>query len=124
LVLATIAAAALTGVTVLGIGGLPAMLILLWIVLAGQGLTFPTIPALAMARHGDAAGSAAAVLGAAQCGVAALSAPLVGLLGNDALAMSITITAGMGAATTVLAAVVGSRRLADVDTPEQVLPAH
>jgi MFS transporter, DHA1 family, multidrug resistance protein len=115
LVLATLATLALVACTILGISGLPVMLVLLWIMLAGQGLTLPTIPALAMADHANAAGSAAALLGAAQCGVAALSAPAVGLLGNDALAMSITVAAGMLAATTVLALVVGRRRLAAID---------
>jgi MFS transporter, DHA1 family, multidrug resistance protein len=97
------------------LGGLPVLLVLLWLVLAGQGLTFPTIPALAMSRYETTAGSAAALLGAAQCGVAALAAPVVGLLGTDALAMALTLTGGMLAAGCVLALVVGPRRLSQVD---------
>jgi DHA1 family bicyclomycin/chloramphenicol resistance-like MFS transporter len=97
------------------LGGLPVLLVLLWLVLAGQGLTFPTIPALAMSRYEATAGSAAALLGAAQCGVAALAAPVVGLLGTDALAMALTLTGGMLAAGCVLALVVGPRRLSEVD---------
>jgi MFS transporter, DHA1 family, multidrug resistance protein len=115
LILGTAAGAVLVGVTASGVGGLPALLVLLWVVLAGQGLTFPTIPALAMAEYGASAGSAAALLGAAQCGVAALAAPVVGLLGNDALAMALSITGALLAAGCVLALVVGPTRLATLD---------
>ncbi len=121
LTLGIVAGAALVAVTALGpdsapsLGGLPALLVLLWVVLAGQGLTFPAVPALAMARYGTTAGSAAALLGAAQCGVAALAAPVVGLLGTDALAMALTMAGGMLAAGCVLALAVGPRRLAASD---------
>jgi MFS transporter, DHA1 family, multidrug resistance protein len=110
-----VAVTALCPVTTPSLGGLPALLVLLWVVLAGQGLTFPTIQALAMSPHGATAGSAAALLGAAQCGLAALAAPVVGLLGTDALAMALTVAGGMLAASCVLALVVGPRRLAEVD---------
>jgi DHA1 family bicyclomycin/chloramphenicol resistance-like MFS transporter len=110
-----VSGALLVAVTAIGLGGLPTVLVLLWVVLAGQGLTFPMIPALAMARYGATAGSAAALLGAAQMGVAALAAPVVGLLGTDALAMSVTVAGAMLAGGGVLALVVGSRRLAELD---------
>jgi hypothetical protein len=48
-------------------------------------------------------------------GVAALAAPVVGLLGTDALAMSVTVAGAMLAGGGVLALVVGSRRLAELD---------
>ena len=115
LVISTASGALLVAVTAIGVGGLPAVLVLLWAVLAGQGLIFPTIPALAMARYGATAGSAAALLGAAQMGVAALAAPVVGLLGTDALAMSVTVAGGMLAGGCVLALIVGPRRLAELD---------
>jgi MFS transporter, DHA1 family, multidrug resistance protein len=115
LVLGTASGAVLVAVTALDVGGLPALLVLLWLVLAGQGLTFPTIPALAMAEHGTTAGSAAALLGAAQFGVAALTAPVVGLLGTDALAMALSVAGSMLAAGAVLGLAVGRRRLAEVD---------
>jgi DHA1 family bicyclomycin/chloramphenicol resistance-like MFS transporter len=115
--------AVLVAVTAIGLGGLPVLLVLLWLVLAGQGLTFPTIPALAMSRYEATAGSAAALLGAAQCGVAALAAPVVGLLGTDALAMVLTLTGGMLAAGCVLALVVGPRRLAQVDAAAEAAEA-
>src|SRR3954468_16432765 len=116
LALGTASGAVLVAVTAVGLGGLPVLLVLLWLVLAGQGLTFPTIPALAMSRYEPTAGSAAALLGAAQFGVAALAAPVVGLLGTDALAMALTLTGGMVAAGCVLALVVGHRRLSQLDT--------
>ena len=115
LVISTASGALLVAVTAIGVGGLPTVLVLLWAVLAGQGLIFPTIPALAMARYGATAGSAAALLGAAQMGVAALAAPVVGLLGTDALAMSVTVAGAMLAGGSVLALIVGPRRLAELD---------
>jgi DHA1 family bicyclomycin/chloramphenicol resistance-like MFS transporter len=115
LAIGTASGALLVAVTAIGLGGLPALLVLLWVVLAGQGLAFPTIPALAMARYEKTAGSAAALLGAAQMGVAALAAPVVGLLGTDALAMSVTVAGSMLAAGCVLAVLVGPRRLAELD---------
>ena len=54
----------------------------------------PNAPALALARHGEAAGTASALLGAVQMGVGAIVSPLVGLLGNDALAMGARVTGG------------------------------
>jgi DHA1 family bicyclomycin/chloramphenicol resistance-like MFS transporter len=115
--------ALLVAVTAIGVGGLPTVLVLLWVVLAGQGLTFPMIPALAMARYGTTAGSAAALLGAGQMGVAALAAPVVGLLGNDGRAMSIAVAGAMLAAGAVLALVVGPRRLAELDAAAEAAEA-
>src|SRR4051794_1557952 len=115
LAIGTASGALLVAVTAIGLGGLPAVLVLLWAVLAGQGLIFPTIPALAMARYGATAGSAAALLGAAQMGVAAMAAPVVGLLGTDALAMSVTVAGAMLAGGCVLAVIVGPPRLAALD---------
>ena len=66
-------------------GGLWAVAISLWAVLFACGLALPNAPALALSRHGEAAGTAAALLGAVQFGVGALVSPVVGLLGNDAV---------------------------------------
>ena len=89
-----------------GFGGLTGLLVPLWAVLATVGLALPNTPALALSRHGEAAGTAAALLGATQFGVAALTAPFVGLLGNDALAMAVVVAVGMAAALAVLLLVV------------------
>ena len=89
-----------------GLGGLVGLLVPLWLVLASAGLALPNAPALALSRHGEAAGTAAALLGAVQFGVGALAAPLVGTLGTGAVAMAIVIAGGMLAAVAVLLIVV------------------
>jgi len=89
-----------------GFGGLVGLLVPLWAVLAAVGLALPNTPALALSRHGEAAGTAAALLGAAQFGVAALTAPFVGTLGNDGRAMAVVMLLGMAGALAVLLLVV------------------
>jgi DHA1 family bicyclomycin/chloramphenicol resistance-like MFS transporter len=107
---------ALMGVVLLvfaatGFGGIAGILVPLWLVLAGAGLAFPNAPALALSRHGEAAGTAAALLGAVQFGVGALAAPLVGVLGTGAVAMALVIAGGMLAANLVLVLVARPWRL-------------
>jgi MFS transporter, DHA1 family, multidrug resistance protein len=75
-------------------------------VLFAVGLALPNAPALALARHGDAAGTAAALLGAVQFGVGALVSPLVGILGNNAVAMGAVVAGGLVLALVVLVVVV------------------
>ncbi len=87
-----------------GAGGLIGFLVPLTLLLAAVGLVLPNAPALALSRHGEAAGTAAALLGAAQFGLGALIAPLVGVLGNDGPAMALTMTAGVLVALFALAA--------------------
>jgi DHA1 family bicyclomycin/chloramphenicol resistance-like MFS transporter len=96
-----------------GTGGLFAVVVPLWAVLFACGLALPNAPALALSRHGDAAGTAAALLGAVQFGVGAAVSPLVGLLGNDAVAMGTVIVGSLGLAIVVLAVVVRPWQLAD-----------
>ena len=79
--------------------------------LTAVGLAMPHTPALALTRHGEAAGTAAALLGATQFGLAALIAPCVGLLGNDARAMALVVAATMAGALAVLLLVVQPGRL-------------
>jgi DHA1 family bicyclomycin/chloramphenicol resistance-like MFS transporter len=105
-------------------GGLLGVVLPLWAVLAMVGLAMPNAPALALSRHGEAAGTAAALLGAVQFGVGALAAPLVGVLGVGAVAMAIVVFGGMTAATLVLWLVVRPRHLpAETGEPVAVL-AH
>jgi DHA1 family bicyclomycin/chloramphenicol resistance-like MFS transporter len=87
-------------------GGLLGVLVPLWAVLFAIGFALPNAPAVALARHGDTAGTAAALLGAVQFGVGAAVSPLVGLLGNDALAMGAVIMASLLMAVAVLVVVV------------------
>lgn len=69
-----------------GLGGLPAVLVLLALVVSTAGLSLPNTPALALTRHGEAAGTAAAVLGCVQFGVGGVVAPLVGAFGSTTAA--------------------------------------
>jgi DHA1 family bicyclomycin/chloramphenicol resistance-like MFS transporter len=110
LVAATVAGALAGGVLLVlagsGTGGLWGVVLPLWAVLFASGLALPNAPALALSRHGEAAGTAAALLGAVQFGVGAAVAPLVGVLGNDAVAMGAVVVAALVLAIAVLAAVV------------------
>jgi len=98
-----------------GFGGLGTLLASLWLVLSAAGLALPNAPALAMSRHGEAAGTAAALLGAVQFGVGAVAAPMVGVLGNGSVAMAVVVLGGMVSATAVLLAVVRPHRLVAVE---------
>jgi DHA1 family bicyclomycin/chloramphenicol resistance-like MFS transporter len=94
-------------------GGLFAVAVPLWAVLFAGGLALPNAPALALSRHGEAAGTAAALLGAVQFGVGAAVSPLVGLLGNDAVAMGTVVVGSLVLAIVVLVVVVRPWELAD-----------
>ena len=89
--------------------------------LVASGLALPNAPALALSRHGESAGSAAAMLGAVQFGVGAAVSPVVGLLGNDAAAMGTVIVTALLLAIVVLVTVVRPWELTDV--PEEPAPA-
>ncbi|HEX6356504.1 multidrug effflux MFS transporter [Actinophytocola sp.] len=93
-----------------GFGGLPGFLVPLLLLLAAVGFVLPNAPALALSRHGEAAGTAAALLGATQFGLGALIAPVVGVLGNDGPAMALTMTGGVLIAWVALAATMVRRR--------------
>ncbi|WBB82308.1 multidrug effflux MFS transporter [Micromonospora sp. WMMD882] len=120
----TVAAAVLLLFAATGFGGLPALLAALWVVLAAAGLAMPNAPALALSRHGEAAGTASALLGAVQFGVGALAAPLVGVLGTGALAMALVVAGGMVCAVVVLLVVVRPARLAALDPVPVASAAH
>ncbi len=106
--------AALLGVAATGAGGLPAVLAALWTVLSAIGLALPNAPALALSGHGEAAGTAAALLGTAQFGTGALAAPVVGVLGANGVAMATVIAVSLTSAMTVM--LVLSRRVQFGDT--------
>ncbi|WKG02023.1 multidrug effflux MFS transporter [Mycolicibacterium sp. HK-90] len=90
------------GLTLAHVGGLSAFVVPVLAILAGMGLVLPNAPAVALSRHPDAAGTAAALLGAAQFGLGAAVAPAIGALGNGALALASVMTAGMAVALTAL----------------------
>jgi DHA1 family bicyclomycin/chloramphenicol resistance-like MFS transporter len=116
LVLGTVAGAALVVVAVLDVGGLVGVIAPLWTVLFSVGLAMPNTPALALARHGEAAGTASALLGAIQMGTGAVVSPMVGVLGNDALAMGTVMAAGAALALAVLLVVVRPWTLGDLES--------
>jgi DHA1 family bicyclomycin/chloramphenicol resistance-like MFS transporter len=66
-----------------------------WSILGAMGLVIPNAPAVALSRHHDAAGTSAALLGAAQFGIGAAVAPLVGVLGNDDVALAAVMSTGV-----------------------------
>ncbi|BCN78187.1 putative multidrug resistance transporter, Bcr/CflA family protein [Prescottella equi] len=80
------------------IGGLPGFVAALWIMLGAVCFVLPNAPALALTRHGEAAGTAAALLGSMQYAVGAVVAPLVGLLGNTDTALVASMTACLAVA--------------------------
>ncbi|GAB3047950.1 multidrug effflux MFS transporter [Sediminivirga luteola] len=91
-----VAGLALVAAQAAGAEGIAWFMLPLFCMLAGVSLTVPNVTALALSRHGEAAGTAAAVLGAAQFGLGAAVTPLVGVLGNDGLATAAVMT-GCGA---------------------------
>lgn len=93
----------LLAVAVTGAGGLLGILVPLWLLLSVLGLIPPNASAMALARHGERAGTAAALIGAMQAGVAGLISPLVGALGGDAVAMAIAVLVSVASAFAVLA---------------------
>ncbi|MDK3255326.1 multidrug effflux MFS transporter [Blastococcus capsensis] len=114
-VIGALAGAALVALAGTGTGGLVAVTGALWAVLFACGLALPNAPALALSRHGDAAGSAAALLGAIQFGVGALVSPVVGLLGNDAVAIGLVVVTALALAIVVLVTVVRPWQLPAAD---------
>ena len=81
-------------------GGLLGFMLPLFFVVSAAGLSFPNAPAIALSRHGDIAGTAAAVLGAVQFMIGGSIAPLVGTLDDGTplpLATIIVSTTGLAA---------------------------
>ena len=60
-----------------------------------DGSGHPECPGRGAVRHHDATGAAAALLGAAQFGLGAAVAPLVGVVGNDEVALALVMTTGV-----------------------------
>ena len=93
-----------------------AVLVPLFVTVAVCGFSFPNAPALALSRHGEAAGTAAALLGSAQFGIAAAVAPMVGALGTDsAVPMAGVILGAVWLAATSLLVLVRPWKLPSAD---------
>ena len=102
---ALLAGGVFVGLSVADVGGLAGFVVPVWAILGAMGLVIPNAPAVALSRHPDAAGTAAALLGAAQFGLGAAVAPLVGVLGNDELALSVVMAVSVLVALLALLAV-------------------
>ncbi|MCV7175732.1 multidrug effflux MFS transporter [Mycolicibacterium sphagni] len=108
LALACVAGAVFIVLSVTRTGGIYGFLVPVWVVLSMMGFVIPNAPAVALSRHHEASGTAAALLGAAQFSVGAVIAPVVGLMGNDEIALSIVMTAGVAIALLALLAAGGA----------------
>lgn len=107
----TVTAAALLGVVLLDVGGLVGLLVVMWFVLATQPLIQPNAAALAMSRHGEIAGTSAAMIGAAQSSVAGVVSSLAGFLGGGSVAMvSVMFASVLGALLVMAVATPAFRR--------------
>jgi MFS transporter, DHA1 family, multidrug resistance protein len=96
---AAVAGLALIVDAVTGAGGILGILVPLWVVLAMVALCGPNATALALSAHGERAGAAAAMLGAAQFAVGAAIAPLTGLgEAGSAIPMAATIAGALSLA--------------------------
>ncbi len=95
------------------------MLVPLWLVLFSVGFALPNAPAVALSRHGETAGTAAALLGAVQFGVG--RAHLAGgraCWATTPSAMATVIAGGLVLALLVLLFVVRPGRLVDAEPAE------
>ena len=86
-----------------GAGGAFGVVAGLWLVLSMQGMVPANASVLALHNYGHMAGTAAAVIGALQSGVAGLVSPLVGVLGGNSLSMVVVMIGSCAVAVLVLA---------------------
>ena len=86
----------LLAVAVIGWGGLPVLLVPLFVYLVSVGFTTPNAMANALAHQGARAGSASALIGTLQFGVATVASALVGLLGHGSPLPMAAVIAGCG----------------------------
>ncbi|GAA1853428.1 multidrug effflux MFS transporter [Myceligenerans crystallogenes] len=91
-------------VAVSGAGGLAGLLGVLWLALLFAPMIQPNAAALAMSRHGEIAGTSAAVIGAVQSGTAGVVSSLAGFLGGGAVAMAAVMLGAIVVALVVLLA--------------------
>ncbi len=99
----TVAAVGLVAVGVSGLGGLPGLVGAIWLTTCVLGFVMSNASALALSRHGERAGTAAAVIGFLQAGIAGVVSPVVGLLGSDVVAMTGVMLGSVSLALVVLA---------------------
>jgi DHA1 family bicyclomycin/chloramphenicol resistance-like MFS transporter len=86
-----------------------------FVLVTAAGFTFPVLQVLALAPHGNEAGTAASLLGAANFGVAGVVSPVVGLLGVTPAHAGLVIASVLVIALGSLWALVRPTTLAVVD---------
>jgi DHA1 family bicyclomycin/chloramphenicol resistance-like MFS transporter len=94
----------------LGVGGFPLMLALLFVTIASTGMVGPNATALAMAPYGRRAGSASALLGATQFTAGALAGALVGVFANGTALPMVGVIALCGVGAWLLLRVLALRK--------------
>jgi DHA1 family bicyclomycin/chloramphenicol resistance-like MFS transporter len=102
LVISTLGSVGLVVTTATGFGGFVGFMVPLFFVVSSAGLAFPNAPAIALNRHGEAAGSAAALLGSAQFVIGGAIAPLAGALDNGTAVPMAGVILGASALALVL----------------------
>jgi MFS transporter, DHA1 family, multidrug resistance protein len=121
LIVSVIAAIVFVVLAVTGIAGLAGFLAPVLVILGGMGLVLPNAPAVALSRHHEASGTAAALLGAAQFGLGAVTAPVVGMLGNNELALALVMLVGSAVALAAMVFVGLPSRAEEVSADAEVL---
>jgi DHA1 family bicyclomycin/chloramphenicol resistance-like MFS transporter len=105
--------------------GLPFVLGPLFLIITGCGFCFPIVQVLALAHHGQEAGTAASLLGAVNFGLAGLISPIVGLLGiSSALPMAEVMVATLIVALLSLWLLVRPRTVPSIEGDVVVVPVH
>ena len=95
--------------------GLISVVIPLFFAISGFGFGFPSIQVLALAHHGQEAGTAASLLGAVNAGLAGLISPIVGVIGiTSALPMAAVMAAVLIVAQIVFWTVVRPRSVPSI----------
>lgn len=100
---AVVIASVLVVVAVSGAGGLAATVAMLVLTLGSIGFVQANASALAISRHGERAGTAAAVLGFLHAGIGGAVSSAVGPLGGDTAAMTGMMAGSLGVGLVVLA---------------------
>lgn len=103
----------LTAAAATGFGGLPLILLLLFMTISSLGFSFPNSTAAAMAPFGDRAGTASALLGTLQSVFAAVSSAVLGHLHDGTPVPMTAVMAVCGIAAVGILRSVAGRSLAD-----------
>lgn len=120
----------LTGAIVIAVlaangGGLFSVLIPLWFILTGCGFCFPIVQVLALAHHGQEAGTAASLLGAVNFGLAGAISPIVGALGiSSGLPMAQVMAVTLAVAILSLWILVRPRSVPSIEAGKPVVVGH